>query len=219
MVKTTGGPALGASVASPAMTTGAVTLLQEHLTWEEKELWKSLGHTWTLPWSVCRRVDASWRCQKNKKQTQSRLFLSAHYSAWPFLRTRPCSWTGGGLGLFARLADLMRIRLSRSTSRTRSCTGERHKIRAWWMLATGRTECNHFTENLPFQALLAEVLPQLDSRLLLQGKQSSARERETVPMQLRLPGSKPHRALGPARRNSAGAEEVIHPADRRQLQT
>lgn len=53
MVKTTGGPALGASVVSPAMTEGAVSLLQEHLTHEEKELWKSLGDNWTLPWSVC----------------------------------------------------------------------------------------------------------------------------------------------------------------------
>uniref|UniRef100_H3DNN6 EPS8 signaling adaptor L1a n=1 Tax=Tetraodon nigroviridis TaxID=99883 RepID=H3DNN6_TETNG len=51
MVKTTGGPALGASVVSPAMTTGAVSLLQEHLTNAEKELWKSLGHHWTLPCS------------------------------------------------------------------------------------------------------------------------------------------------------------------------
>lgn len=49
MVKTTRGPALGASVVSPAMTTGAVSLLQEHLTNEEKELWKTLGHNWTLP--------------------------------------------------------------------------------------------------------------------------------------------------------------------------
>lgn len=52
MVKTTGGPALGASVVSPAMTEGAVSLLQEHLTHEEKELWKSLGDNWTLPRSV-----------------------------------------------------------------------------------------------------------------------------------------------------------------------
>lgn len=53
MVKTTGGPALGASVVSPAMTDGAVSLLQEHLTHEEKQLWKSLGDNWTLPRSVC----------------------------------------------------------------------------------------------------------------------------------------------------------------------
>lgn len=53
MVKTTGGPALGASVVSPAMTTGAISLLQEHLTNEEKELWNSLGNNWTLSWSVC----------------------------------------------------------------------------------------------------------------------------------------------------------------------
>ncbi|XP_042361829.1 epidermal growth factor receptor kinase substrate 8-like protein 1a [Plectropomus leopardus] len=49
MVKTTGGPALGASVLSPAMTSGAVSLLQEHLTKEERELWTSLGPNWTSP--------------------------------------------------------------------------------------------------------------------------------------------------------------------------
>ncbi|XP_077940085.1 epidermal growth factor receptor kinase substrate 8-like protein 1a isoform X1 [Gasterosteus aculeatus] len=47
MVKTTGGPALAASVASPAMTIGAVSLLQNHLIEEEKELWTSLGPYWT----------------------------------------------------------------------------------------------------------------------------------------------------------------------------
>ncbi|XP_072225414.1 epidermal growth factor receptor kinase substrate 8-like protein 1a [Leuresthes tenuis] len=49
LVKTTGGPALGASVVSPIMTSGAVSLLQEHLTEEEKELWTSLGTNWTSP--------------------------------------------------------------------------------------------------------------------------------------------------------------------------
>ncbi|XP_068583939.1 epidermal growth factor receptor kinase substrate 8-like protein 1a [Cebidichthys violaceus] len=49
MVKTTGGPALGASVVSPAMTSGAVSLLQDHLIEEEKELWTSLGPNWTSP--------------------------------------------------------------------------------------------------------------------------------------------------------------------------
>ncbi|XP_078141041.1 epidermal growth factor receptor kinase substrate 8-like protein 1a [Centroberyx gerrardi] len=48
MVKTTGGPELGAAVVSPALTSGAVSLLQEHLTAEEKELWTSLGANWTL---------------------------------------------------------------------------------------------------------------------------------------------------------------------------
>ncbi|KAK5598785.1 hypothetical protein CRENBAI_004332 [Crenichthys baileyi] len=47
MVKTTGGPTLGASVESPAMTRGAASLLQAHLTVEEKELWRSLGPNWT----------------------------------------------------------------------------------------------------------------------------------------------------------------------------
>ncbi|KAM8845688.1 epidermal growth factor receptor kinase substrate 8-like protein 1a isoform 2-T2 [Spinachia spinachia] len=47
MVKTTGGPALAASVATPAMTIGAVSLLQNHLIEEEKELWTSLGPSWT----------------------------------------------------------------------------------------------------------------------------------------------------------------------------
>ncbi|XP_051797258.1 epidermal growth factor receptor kinase substrate 8-like protein 1a [Acanthochromis polyacanthus] len=49
LVKTTGGPELGASVLSPAMTSGAVLLLQEHLTEEEKQLWASLGTNWTTP--------------------------------------------------------------------------------------------------------------------------------------------------------------------------
>lgn len=53
MVQTTGGPELGASVVSPAMTSGAVLLLQEHLTEEEKNLWTSLGTNWTSSWSVC----------------------------------------------------------------------------------------------------------------------------------------------------------------------
>ncbi|KAK5856465.1 hypothetical protein PBY51_008057 [Eleginops maclovinus] len=51
MVKTTGGPELGASVVSPAMTSGAVSLLQNHLTEEDTELWTSLGPNWTSPCS------------------------------------------------------------------------------------------------------------------------------------------------------------------------
>ncbi|XP_070707490.1 epidermal growth factor receptor kinase substrate 8-like protein 1 isoform X2 [Pempheris klunzingeri] len=49
MVKTTGGPALGASVSSPALTNSAVSLLQNNLTEEERQLWTSLGPNWTLP--------------------------------------------------------------------------------------------------------------------------------------------------------------------------
>lgn len=49
MVKTTGGPALGASVSSPAMTNSAITLLQDTLSEEERQLWASLGLNWTLP--------------------------------------------------------------------------------------------------------------------------------------------------------------------------
>ncbi|TNN22418.1 Epidermal growth factor receptor kinase substrate 8-like protein 1 [Liparis tanakae] len=52
MVKTTGGPALGASVVSPALTGPAVYLLQDHLSEDERQLWTSLGPNWTLPWSV-----------------------------------------------------------------------------------------------------------------------------------------------------------------------
>ncbi|KAM4635130.1 epidermal growth factor receptor kinase substrate 8-like protein 1a isoform 2-T2 [Polymixia lowei] len=47
MVKTTG-PELGATVVSPALTSGAVSLLQKHLREDEKELWTSLGPNWTL---------------------------------------------------------------------------------------------------------------------------------------------------------------------------
>ena len=50
LVKTTGGPMLGASVVSPALTSGAVSLLQKHLTQEEKDLWNTLGPNWTSPW-------------------------------------------------------------------------------------------------------------------------------------------------------------------------
>uniref|UniRef100_A0A3Q2XGG1 EPS8 signaling adaptor L1a n=1 Tax=Hippocampus comes TaxID=109280 RepID=A0A3Q2XGG1_HIPCM len=51
MVKTTCGPQLGGSVVSPALTTGAVSLLREHLTEEEKQLWTELGPNWTCPCS------------------------------------------------------------------------------------------------------------------------------------------------------------------------
>ncbi|XP_054609483.1 epidermal growth factor receptor kinase substrate 8-like protein 1 isoform X2 [Dunckerocampus dactyliophorus] len=47
MVKTTGGPALGASVSSPALTTAAVSLLHDNLNVEERQLWTSLGPNWT----------------------------------------------------------------------------------------------------------------------------------------------------------------------------
>uniref|UniRef100_A0A8C9ZJE4 EPS8 signaling adaptor L1b n=1 Tax=Sander lucioperca TaxID=283035 RepID=A0A8C9ZJE4_SANLU len=52
MVRTTGGPALGASVSSPALTSSAVSLLQDNLSEEERQLWTSLGPNWTLPRSV-----------------------------------------------------------------------------------------------------------------------------------------------------------------------
>uniref|UniRef100_A0A3B4DVE7 SH3 domain-containing protein n=1 Tax=Pygocentrus nattereri TaxID=42514 RepID=A0A3B4DVE7_PYGNA len=51
LVKTTGGPKLAAGVSSPALTSGAVTLLQQNLTKEEKELWSSLGPNWTQSYS------------------------------------------------------------------------------------------------------------------------------------------------------------------------
>ncbi|XP_041733995.1 epidermal growth factor receptor kinase substrate 8-like protein 1 [Coregonus clupeaformis] len=49
LVRTTGGPALGASVTSPALTNSAVTLLQDNLSEEERQLWMALGPHWTLP--------------------------------------------------------------------------------------------------------------------------------------------------------------------------
>ncbi|MEQ2199612.1 hypothetical protein XENOCAPTIV_005305, partial [Xenoophorus captivus] len=52
MVKTTGGPTFGATVSSPAMTSSAVSLLQDTLNEEEKGLWTSLGPNWTLHRSV-----------------------------------------------------------------------------------------------------------------------------------------------------------------------
>ncbi|KAL4658280.1 epidermal growth factor receptor kinase substrate 8-like protein 1 isoform X1 [Arapaima gigas] len=56
LVKTTGGPAWGARVVSPALTSGAVALLQEHLTEEERQLWRSLGPNWTQPRSQLREL-------------------------------------------------------------------------------------------------------------------------------------------------------------------
>lgn len=54
MVKTTGGPDLGATVSSPALTNSAVSLLQDNLNEEERQLWTSLGPNWTLPRSQLR---------------------------------------------------------------------------------------------------------------------------------------------------------------------
>ncbi|XP_054454807.1 epidermal growth factor receptor kinase substrate 8-like protein 1 isoform X2 [Anoplopoma fimbria] len=54
MVLTTGGPALGASVTSPALTSSAVYLLKDNLSEEERQLWTSLGPNWTLPGSQLR---------------------------------------------------------------------------------------------------------------------------------------------------------------------
>ncbi|XP_056433527.1 epidermal growth factor receptor kinase substrate 8-like [Gadus chalcogrammus] len=48
VVRTTGGPALGASVSSPALSSAAVTLLRATLGEDEKQLWTSLGPNWTL---------------------------------------------------------------------------------------------------------------------------------------------------------------------------
>ncbi|XP_055037365.2 epidermal growth factor receptor kinase substrate 8-like protein 1 [Misgurnus anguillicaudatus] len=54
IVKVTGGPALAGSVSSPAMTQGAVNLLQNNLTAEDKELWVALGPNWTQHKSALR---------------------------------------------------------------------------------------------------------------------------------------------------------------------
>ncbi|XP_029619920.1 epidermal growth factor receptor kinase substrate 8-like protein 1 [Salmo trutta] len=54
LVRTIGGPALGASVISPALTNSAISLLQDNLTEEEKQLWTALGPHWTLPHSQLR---------------------------------------------------------------------------------------------------------------------------------------------------------------------
>nr|XP_009297556.1 eps8-like1 isoform X1 [Danio rerio]XP_009297557.1 eps8-like1 isoform X1 [Danio rerio]XP_021326188.1 eps8-like1 isoform X1 [Danio rerio] len=51
MVKTTGGPKLASSISSPALTSGAISLLQHNLNEQEKTLWTSLGPNWTLPYS------------------------------------------------------------------------------------------------------------------------------------------------------------------------
>ncbi|XP_051970665.1 epidermal growth factor receptor kinase substrate 8-like protein 1 [Xyrauchen texanus] len=60
IVKATGGPGLAASVSSPAMTQGAVTLLQNNLTAQENELWVALGPNWTQPRSALRSTVAPY---------------------------------------------------------------------------------------------------------------------------------------------------------------
>lgn len=60
MVKTTGGPAFGGSVSSPAMTSSAVSLLQDTLNEDEKQLWTSLGPNWTLHRSQLREPVAPY---------------------------------------------------------------------------------------------------------------------------------------------------------------
>ncbi|XP_036811541.1 epidermal growth factor receptor kinase substrate 8-like protein 1 isoform X2 [Oncorhynchus mykiss] len=54
LVRTIGGPALGASVISPALTNSAISLLQDNLTEEERQIWTALGPHWTLPHSQLR---------------------------------------------------------------------------------------------------------------------------------------------------------------------
>ncbi|XP_028824440.1 epidermal growth factor receptor kinase substrate 8-like protein 1a [Denticeps clupeoides] len=49
LVKTTGSPTIAASVSSPGLSGGAVTLLQKCLTADERELWSSLGSNWNTP--------------------------------------------------------------------------------------------------------------------------------------------------------------------------
>ncbi|XP_011476610.1 epidermal growth factor receptor kinase substrate 8-like protein 1 isoform X1 [Oryzias latipes] len=56
LVNTTGGTTMAASVVSPGMTKGAVAMLQNDLTAENKQLWTSLGTNWTSP---CSDISAS----------------------------------------------------------------------------------------------------------------------------------------------------------------
>ncbi|XP_048848045.1 epidermal growth factor receptor kinase substrate 8-like protein 1a isoform X2 [Brienomyrus brachyistius] len=60
MVNTTQGPALGAGVASPTLTGGAIALLEEHLTDKERQLWVALGPKWTLPRSQLGEATSSY---------------------------------------------------------------------------------------------------------------------------------------------------------------
>uniref|UniRef100_A0AAV2LFF7 Uncharacterized protein n=1 Tax=Knipowitschia caucasica TaxID=637954 RepID=A0AAV2LFF7_KNICA len=55
MVRTTGGPTLGAAVSSPALSSSAVTLLQDTLSEEERQLWTSLGPNWTQARALSQR--------------------------------------------------------------------------------------------------------------------------------------------------------------------
>ncbi|XP_072535217.1 LOW QUALITY PROTEIN: epidermal growth factor receptor kinase substrate 8-like protein 1 [Salminus brasiliensis] len=54
IVKVTGGPTVAATVSSPALTAGAVDLLQNNLDLQEHALWSSLGPYWTHPRSALR---------------------------------------------------------------------------------------------------------------------------------------------------------------------
>jgi len=58
MVKTTGAP-MAATVSSPALTSGAISLLQQNLNEQEKQLWMSLGPNWTQPLSVTKLLNSN----------------------------------------------------------------------------------------------------------------------------------------------------------------
>lgn len=121
MLNTTGGPALGGSTLSPAMTSGAVSLLQEHLAEEEKELWTSLGTNWTSPWSVC--VFCVNLCLEKTCCNGTLCFFPAHSSVCPSLPIPPSSWTDGSLRRTTQLGSRWKIQSSCSTSRTPSGKG------------------------------------------------------------------------------------------------
>lgn len=132
-MKTTGGPALAATVVIPAMTRGAVSLLQEHLTEGEKELWTSLGSNWTSSWSVCVMplcINLVLRVS-HVELTDPLSPLSpppVRTSMWPFLHIHPSSWMDGSLGPMTPPASLWRIPSSCSTSRMFSGKGWRRKL-------------------------------------------------------------------------------------------
>ncbi|KAJ3608456.1 hypothetical protein NHX12_025503 [Muraenolepis orangiensis] len=87
VVRTTGGPALGASVSSPALTSSAVSLLRDNLSVDERRLWSSLGSNWTLPrfgrirWSqsTSMRLSESNRRDSNTPSAVSDRLYSCSY--------------------------------------------------------------------------------------------------------------------------------------------
>lgn len=141
MVKTTGGPPLGASVVAPAMTAGAVSFLQEQLTKEEKALWTSLGPNWTLPRSVCLhaglQISLIVSCNSDKVLSPS---APVQTLVCLLLHIHPFSWMGGSLWPMTQPDGLWKIPSSHNTNKMRYGKVGQHKVRRT-MLTYAQMKC------------------------------------------------------------------------------